>query len=146
MSKKDHRSGERLPRAQQSTFSTGGNDAGAAGHRQQRLEKLIRDELQTVIRDEAADPALADMILITVQLSPDGGHARIGYAVEAQLSEEEDVARATREALRRATGFLRARLGSLLNLKRLPKLAFTFVGAREPGALAPREGGEPWHD
>jgi ribosome-binding factor A len=143
--KKTHRSGARLPRDHHSTHSNGGNETGETGHRQERLEKILYDELQTILR-EAADPALAGILLVTVQLAPDGGHARIGYAALAPLAEEEHAARTTREALARATGFLRARLSSLLELKRLPKLTFTFVGAREPGARAPREGGEPWQD
>ncbi len=84
------------------------------------------------------------MRLVSVHLSVDGGHARIGYVVEAALSAERQVEAASRAALGRATGFLRSRLASLLDLKRLPKLSFTFVGVQEPGASS--SGGAPWHD
>jgi ribosome-binding factor A len=50
----------------------------------------------------------------------------------------------SREALARATGFLRARLAALLELRRLPKLSFVFVGVQEPGGAAP--GGAAWHE
>lgn len=96
------------------------------------------------MRDEASDSALAGVGLASVQLSVDGGHARVAYSVIAQLADEQRVGRAAREALVRATGFLRARLAALLDLKRLPKLSFTFVGVQEPGAGA--EGGEPWRE
>jgi ribosome-binding factor A len=114
------------------------------GHRQERLEHILLDEIQTLIRDEAADPALEGVRLVSVRLSVDGGHARIIYAVEGRLSDEQERQRASAEALGRATGFLRARLAALLDMKRLPKLSFAFVGIHEPGSSGPQEGGEPW--
>jgi ribosome-binding factor A len=113
------------------------------GHRQERLERILLEEVQTLIRDEAADPALDGVRLLTVHLSVDGGHARISYVVEAPLAAQGQVERAAGDALARATGFLRARLAALLDLKRLPKLSFTFVGVQEPGTGTP--GGKPWH-
>jgi ribosome-binding factor A len=144
MSKRTHRSGARPSRALQAPLYPGAPDAEATGHRQERLERILHDELQTLIRDEAADPALEGVRLVSVHLSVDGGHARIGYVVEAALSAQPQVEAASCEALARATGFLRARLASLLDLKRLPKLSFTFVGVQDPHASTP--GGEPWHE
>jgi ribosome-binding factor A len=144
MSKRTHRSGARLSRALQAPLYPGDPDADATGHRQARLERILREELQTLIRDEAADPALDAVRLVSVHLSVDGGHARIGYVVQAALAAQRQVEGASRDALARATGFLRARLASLLELKRLPRLSFTFVGVLEPGASTP--GGEPWHE
>jgi ribosome-binding factor A len=132
MSKDHRRSGPRLPRGQQSTFANGETPT----YRQRRLEKILHEELQTLLRDEAADPDLQAIVVVAVELSPDGGNARIAYAVQAALAVEEQVKAASRDALARANGFLRARLASLLDLKRLPKLSFTFLGVRE--------GGEPW--
>jgi ribosome-binding factor A len=145
MSKRTHRSGARPSRAHQSTLIPGGPDAGALGHRQERLEHILLDEVQRLVRDEVSDPALVGVSLVSVQLSVDGGHARVAYSVEALLADEQRVARASREAFARASGFLRVRLAALLDLKRLPKLSFTFVGVQEPGARTP-EGGEPWHE
>ncbi len=146
MSKRTHRSGARSSRAQQSIPYPGGPESDATGYRQERLERILLREVQTLIRDEAADPALDGVRLVSVQLSVDGGHARISYVVEAPLAAQGQAEHGSREALARATGFLRARLAALLNLKRLPKLSFTFVGLQEPGANGPQEGGEPWHE
>jgi ribosome-binding factor A len=143
MSKRTHRSGARHSRAQQSPLYPGGPESGAVGHRQERLEHILFDEIQTLIRDEAADPALDGIRLVSVRLSVDGGHARIAYAVDAQLADERRLQQVSGEALARATSFLRARLAALLDLKRLPKLSFTFVGVHEPGASGPNDGGEP---
>ena len=129
MSKDHRRSGPRLPRGQQSTSAQG-------EHRHNRLEKILHEELQTLLRDEAADPDLQAIVVVAVELSPDGGNARIAYAVQAAFALEERVKAASREALARGNGFLRARLAALLNLKKLPRLSFTFLGVRE--------GGEAW--
>ena len=115
-------------------------------HRPHRLEHILLKELQSLIRDEAADPALEGVRLASLRLSIDGGHARVAYAVETtapcDLARTE---RSSRDALLRATGFLRARLSHLLDVKRLPTLTFTFVGVQEPVAASDgSEGGEPW--
>lgn len=111
-----------------STLFPGELPPAGAGHRQARLEHLLVDELQSLISDEASDPALEGIRVLAVHLAPDGGHARVAYAVVASLEDEVEVGRTTRDGLGRATPFLRARLAQHLQLKRLPKLTFTFVG------------------
>ena len=141
MSKRTHRTGARPSRALQSNPHPGGPDAGAAGHRQERLERILHEELQTFVRD-AADPALHAVRLLSVDLTVDGGLARVGYVVEAPLADQARAGAASRDALDRARGFLRSCLASLLGLKRVPRLSFTFVGVQEPEASS--RGGEPW--
>jgi ribosome-binding factor A len=105
----------------------------AAGHRQARLEHILIDELQSLITDEATDPSLEGIRVLAVHLSPDGGHARVAYAVVAHLSRETEVGRLSKAGLARATPFLRARMASHLQLKKLPQLSFTFVGVTSGG-------------
>lgn len=114
-----------------------------AGHRQARLEQVLLAEVQSLLRDEASDPALEGVQPISLKLSPDGAHARLGYVVETALHTESEVKRRTQPALERASAFLRARLASQLDLKRVPKLAFTFVGVVRPSEPA-GEGGDEW--
>jgi ribosome-binding factor A len=109
--------------------------ASPTGHRHARLEHLIHDALQAVITDEATDPSLDGVRLVSVTLSLDSSHARIGYAVEAPLAEEPVRARQTKAGLARASSFLRARLAEQLELKKLPRLSFVFIG------LTPRDDG-----
>lgn len=145
MSKRTHRAGSRSPRALSPEPYPGVPEGDATGHRPHRLENILLEQLQSLVRDEASDPALGGLVLVSLRLSVDGGHARVAYAVVAALRDAARVERSSREALGRATGFLRARLAALLDLKRLPTLTFTFVGAQEPGALpGGAEGGEPW--
>jgi ribosome-binding factor A len=141
MSKNSRRTQMRHALSELSALQPANQPEDALGHRQNRLEHILRDEIQALIRDEATDPCVEGVALLSVHLSPDGGHARIAYAVVAHLEEEQDVKRTSQAGLLRATGFLRARLAQQLDLKKLPKLAFTFVGVLQP--KADRTGGEP---
>jgi ribosome-binding factor A len=106
-----------------------------------RIERVLLDELRALLR-EAVDPALEGVALLSVELSPDGGYARIAYVVAAEVSSEEGAARrSTSLALERAAGFFRARLASHLDLRRVPTVGFTFVGLEAPAV--PNDGGVP---
>ncbi len=128
MNRKSRRT--RSPKAtrEQSDFSIDPN----AFDRSTRLEQILIEELQSLISDEATDPALEGIKLLAVHLAPDGGHARVAYAVISELSLEQELAESTKAGLVRATPFLRARLAEQLHLKKLPKLTFTFVGVACP--------------
>ena len=120
--------------------------AESVSHRKDRLERLLGEEIEGLLRDEAADPRLEGVRVVSVTLSVDGRHARIGYVVEASLEDEGQVRTSSREALARASGFLRARLASSLDSKRVPNLSFGFIGVRAPLLEAEAEtewGGEP---
>ena len=130
MSSKSRRTPSQRAKSDSFTLNQGET---AEGHRQGRLEHLIHHELQSLIRDEATDPSLDGVTVLAVHLSPDGGHARIAYAVVASLDRENEVRLRSHGGLVRATSFLRARLAEQLNLKKLPKLSFTFVGVSSGG-------------
>ncbi len=143
MSKKTRRTSAPRAPPYSSTHTLGDLPTEGAGHRQARLEHILLDELQSLIRD-ASDPSLNGITLLSVHLSPDGGHARIAYAAAAPLHCEQERGRATREGLARATGFLRSRLAQQLNLKKLPMLTFTFVGVVQNDAgVDENAGGDP---
>jgi ribosome-binding factor A len=135
MSRRDRRSRHHTDPSSQST-SLEGEPTVEPGHRQARLEHVLLDELQSLIRDEASDPSLHGVQLLGVQLSPDAGHARVAYAVVASLDREREVGPASLAGLKRATSFLRARLAQQLNLKKLPQLGFAFVGVASPDLAA----------
>lgn len=104
MSQKSRRTRSQFAKSDTSTHSTGGLPDEGAGHRQARLEHILLDELQSLIADEATDPSLDGIKILAVHLSADGGHARVAYAVAALLSREQEVGRASKDGLVRATG------------------------------------------
>jgi ribosome-binding factor A len=106
------------------------------GHRHQRLQQLIEEELTSLLRDEVQDPRLEDVRIIGVTLSIDYKSARVRYLVaddsRANLTKVE-------RGLERAAPFLRARLGEALDLKKLPTLSFVYdrdaAAAKRAGAI-----------
>lgn len=113
----------------------------AQSFRRERLETVVLEELRFIFRDDVTHPTLAGLRLLSLELSPDGSHARIAYAAPDTGSGEASTARATSEALEEASGFVRARLAQALSLKRLPRLGFTFVGL-VPDEAVVSEGGD----
>jgi ribosome-binding factor A len=85
------------------------------GHRHARLQQLIHEELDALLRDELGDPALETVRFTAVELSVDYRSARVYYtALDGRAAR----------ALERATPFMRSRVGDALELKRVPNLRF----------------------
>jgi ribosome-binding factor A len=93
------------------------------GHRHQRLQQLIDEELTSLLRDEVQDPRLDDVHITGVELSIDYKNARVRYIV---ADESKGNLAKVDKAFERAAPFLRARLGVALDLKKLPTLSFMF--------------------
>ncbi len=110
--------------------------------RNHRIEHLLLEELRSILGSEVSDPHAHGIWPVSVQLTPDGSHAKISYAVRTDdVMSGSSISRRCRDALKRATGFIRARLASSLNLKRTPHLSFVFLGLIAP--LASFEGDLP---
>ncbi|HEX2570402.1 MAG TPA: 30S ribosome-binding factor RbfA [Polyangia bacterium] len=105
-----------------SNFDTG----ASAGHRHDRLEHLLLEELNGLLRGEVTDPRLVEVGFSRVELSVDYGMARVWFvAMRTGALERQDRQR-IEAALERAMGFLRARLALALDLKRCPNLRFLY--------------------
>ena len=94
------------------------------GNRTERLQELIRDEVNLLLRNEIRDPRLAGVEITMVELTGDGSCARLWFTAEGN----ED----RREACERAARFLRSELAQSLGLKRTPELRFR----RDPATRA----------
>jgi ribosome-binding factor A len=79
-----------------------------------RLQELIREEVNFLLRGEIRDPQLDGVEITMVELQ--GECARLWFTAD---TEEYRV-----EALDRAAGFLRSQLAESLGLKRTPELRF----------------------
>ncbi|MDX1406100.1 MAG: 30S ribosome-binding factor RbfA [Woeseiaceae bacterium] len=88
--------------------------------RSQRLGAQILRALSELIRFETKDPGLSGVSLTTVELSKDLSIARVYFS----LLNPDDDPQPANEALGRAAGFLRKRLGSELNVRHIPELRF----------------------
>ncbi len=108
-----------------------------SGHRHLRLQELVLEELQALLRDDVADPSLDPVRFTALVLSVDYRHARVHFALA--MTEEEARARlpSVTRALQRVSPFLRARLSDAIDLKRVPDLAFLFDAALPEGEGSP---------
>lgn len=117
MANSGKRKGARRPRERSYFDSSDPSSAPAQGHRIDRLEHVIRDELSSILRDETSNARLDPVRIRRVELSVDYRNARVWFAAPDPLRPIE-------LALEQATPFLRARLAELLDLKRVPNLRF----------------------
>ena len=92
------------------------------GSRTTRLQDLIRQEVNFLLRAEIRDPRLAGVEITMVELA--GERARLWFTAD----DTEDKS----EALDHAAGFLRTELAASLGLKRTPELRFR----RDPASRA----------
>jgi ribosome-binding factor A len=88
--------------------------------RTDRVEELLKQEIARIVGEEVKDPRIGFATVMDVAVSPDLRHARVFVSV---LGTEEEKA-ATLSALRRASGFIRTRVGDEVTLKYLPELRF----------------------
>jgi ribosome-binding factor A len=95
-----------------------------AGVRGERLEELMREELNSILRIETEDPRLEGVRITFIELSRDGARARAWYANDA--TSDDASLEQCRAAFEAAHGFLRARLCEALPLKRSPQLTFRW--------------------
>ena len=100
--------------------------------RQLRVAAELQRILNELLLTEIKDPRLEGVSVTNVDLSGDLGVAKVYYA---SLQPDEDH-RPVDEAFAKAKGFLRARVGRALRLRRVPELRFALdTSAREGIAL-----------
>ena len=92
---------------------------GAKYHRE-RLGEALREEIETIVEGELADPRIGLASVTAVELAEDSRSARVMIAVEG--GDEE--AQRSLEGLVAATGFIRHEIADRLKLRRPPELFF----------------------
>jgi ribosome-binding factor A len=112
-------------------------DEEGAGHRHLRVQSLVLEELEALLRDDVSDPDLIDVRVVAVVLSVDYRYAKVHFVLGAAPQADPRLAQ---RALERATPFLRARLAEAVEMKRVPDLRFVFDGIVQSGD---DDGGDP---
>jgi ribosome-binding factor A len=98
--------------------------------RQQRLNQLLRDEIDKLIRYETDDPLLATMISVTdVEVTQDLQKAKVFVSFLDDEHETEIMQR-----LRRAARFFRREVAERVNLRHTPELEFVYDPSIARGA------------
>jgi ribosome-binding factor A len=96
--------------------------------RAERVAGEMRRELALLIQREIKDPAVGFISVSDVEVSRDLSHARVFVTVF-----EEDKAKDSIDALNKAAGFLRGRLGQEMRLRSVPELHFRHDASVETG-------------
>jgi ribosome-binding factor A len=86
--------------------------------------------LSELLRFETKDPGLSDVSLTAVDLSKDLSIARVYFSL---LNPDDDPQPAL-DGLKRASGFLRSKLGSALMVRHVPELRFVHDDSIAHGA------------
>jgi ribosome-binding factor A len=95
---------------------------GRVSTRSLRVASEVHQVLDELLRTEVRDPRLERVRINAVEVSGDLGVAKAYFGT---LDPDVDPS-AAEEALRRAAGFLRARVGQHLQLRRVPELRFEY--------------------
>ena len=88
--------------------------------RHQRLGAQMRRVLSELLRFETKDPGLAEVSVTAVELSRDLSVAKVYFSLLHPDNDPQPAA----EGLKRASGFLRSRLGAALEVRHVPELRF----------------------
>jgi len=89
------------------------------GSRASRVADEVRKEITDVLSKKARDPRIGFITITEVKVTDDLHHARIYVS----LQEDQD-AKKTFAALKKASGFFRGALARNLPLRRVPDIAF----------------------
>ncbi|NIM05692.1 MAG: 30S ribosome-binding factor RbfA [Armatimonadetes bacterium] len=97
--------------------------------RQQRLNRLFREEISDLLLRHLKDPRLKMITITEVQVSPDLTQA----TVYVSTMDDAESRKEKLEGLDSAAGHIRSQLGKRLKLKRIPVLQFRPDLAQERG-------------
>ena len=92
---------------------------GAQYHRE-RLTEALREEIETILEGELADPRIGLVNVSEMHLAPDSRSAHIFVVVPGDDTEADR----TLKGLTAARGFIRHELAERLHLRRPPELFF----------------------
>jgi ribosome-binding factor A len=93
-----------------------------AGARMRRVNEAVREVLSSQLAQGLKDPRIGFVTVTAVDTSPDLRAARVYVSVLGTADERD----AALEGLRSSRGFLQARIGDELRMKRTPALSFHY--------------------
>jgi ribosome-binding factor A len=99
---------------------------GQKYHRE-RLGEALREEIETLIEGELADPRIGLVNVSELQLAEDSRSARVFVVVQG----DDDEAARSMQGIMAAAGFIRRELAERLHLRRAPELVFQLDRSRQ---------------
>jgi ribosome-binding factor A len=99
------------------------------GSRMRRVNEAVREVLSGHITEDLKDPRIGFVTVTGVETSPDLRHARVFVSVLGTDAEKEEAL----EGLQSSAGFLQAKVGEELRMKRTPTLEFRYDDSIDRG-------------
>tara|TARA_Y100001935_G_C16943328_1_gene331111 strand:+ start:74 stop:466 length:393 start_codon:yes stop_codon:yes gene_type:complete len=97
--------------------------------REERVGSEIHKALASLLFDEIRDPRLNNITILEVRVVRDLSYARIFYTLT-----DKNLIPNVEQALKKASTFLRKRLGEMIKLRNIPNLNFEYDYSMERGA------------
>jgi ribosome-binding factor A len=94
----------------------------AQKYHRERLGEALREEIETIVEGELADPRIGLATVTAVEMAEDARSARVLVAV---YGSDEECQRSL-EGLTAATPFIRYQVADRLHLRRAPELVFVL--------------------
>jgi ribosome-binding factor A len=142
MTSSKHRRSRASRRSAESSLLS--SEAESVPARHLRIQSLLFQEVSRLFRGELSDPLLEGVAVTSLELTPDGRNARLGFTVPPELAGTGPAQ--IEEALKRASGFIRSQLALGLDLKRVPHLRFVYVGVAQRELTASEEEESSWDE
>lgn len=98
--------------------------------RQEKVEELLKVEINDIIRRELKDPRIGFITITDVEVTKDLRHAKVYLSVLGDEKAKEE----TLSVLQRAAGFIRGEFGRRAHLKVIPEITFKMDTSIEQGA------------
>src|ERR687888_1829595 len=92
------------------------------GSRMRRVNEAVREVVSGHITEDLKDPRIGFVTVTAVETSPDLRHARVYVSVLGSDEQREEAL----AGLRSSAGFLQAKVGAELRMKRTPTLEFRY--------------------
>lgn len=99
----------------------------AQRYHRERLAEAVREEIETILEGELADPRIGLVNVSELQLADDSRSARVFIVVQG----DDDEAAESMQGLLGAAGFIRHELAERLHLRRAPELIFQLDRSRQ---------------
>jgi len=91
--------------------------------RRQRLQSAIQQELSQFVSREVKDPRIPAVTFTEIQVTQDGSHSIVFVSILGGAKSEKEM-KDCLDGLTKASGFIRRHLGTVLNVRHIPTLAF----------------------
>jgi len=114
--------------------------------RMRRVNEAVREVLSGHIAEDLKDPRIGFVTVTGVETSPDLRHARVYVSVLGSNDERQ----AALDGLQSSAGFLQAKVGEELRMKRTPTLEFEYDDSIDRGMriseLLDKEASGEWEE